>query len=59
MAYIFYFFGFVQAYKLSEYFADEETPMWYHLLIGFMWPSIVLVILIYDFYILLTVEDEE
>ena len=58
MAYIFYFFGFVQAYKISEFFAEEDTPMWYHMLIGFMWPSIVLVILIYDLYLTITDEEE-
>lgn len=59
MAYIFYFFGFVQAYKMSELLSGDDTPMWYHLLIGLMWPSIVLVIMIYDLYFLLMIKDKE
>ena len=59
MAYIFYFFGFVQAWKLSEYFSEDDSPVWYHFVVALIWPSIVVLMLVYDLKLLIMGDEEE
>ena len=59
MAYLFYFLGFVSTYRLSEFFAEDDTPSWYHLVMGLLWPLIIVASMIWNLRNLIVGKEEQ
>ena len=58
MSYILYFLGFVTFYRISEHLSEEDTPEWYHVIIGAIWPLVVVLAMLQNIYGLFVGESE-